>query len=62
MIYIRALNLHIHVCEKVRVKFIAAIHDGALDGGPQRHMSILRYGNVCLCHLFFSMSHVEFKK
>ena len=32
-------------------------------GGPQCRMSILRNGNVaCLCRLFFSMSHVKFKK
>ena len=32
-------------------------------GGPQCRMSILRNGNIaCLFHLFFSMSHVEFKK
>ena len=36
---------------------------GALDGGPQCRMLILRNGNVaCLCHLFSSISHVEFKK
>ena len=36
---------------------------GALDGGPQCRMSILRNGNVaCHCRLFSPMSHAEFKK
>ena len=50
------------------VSFIKNSHGGPITmeplmGGPQCHMSILRNGNVaCLCRLFFSMSHVEFKK
>ena len=36
---------------------------GPLMGGPKFRMSVLRNGNVaCLCRLFSSMSHVEFKK
>ena len=36
---------------------------GALDGGHQCRMSILRNCTVtCLCHLFSSMSRFEFKK
>ena len=36
---------------------------GALDGGSQSRMSILRNANVtCLCRLFMPMSNVEFKK
>ena len=36
---------------------------GALDGGSPCRLSILRNANVaCLCRLFMSMSHVEFKK
>ena len=36
---------------------------GALDGGHQCCMSILRNCTVtCLCHLFSSMSRFEFKK
>ena len=36
---------------------------GALDGGPQCRMSILRNGNVaCLCRLFSSASHGKLKK
>ena len=39
------------------------MEDGALDGGPQCRMSILRNANVaCHCRLFSPMSHVEFKK
>ena len=35
---------------------------GALYGGPQCRMSILRNGNVaCPCRLFYPMSHVKFK-
>ena len=31
--------------------------------GTECHMSISRNGNVaCVCHLFSSMSHAEFKK
>ena len=34
-----------------------------MGGGAQCRMLILRIGNVtCLCHLFSTMSHVEFKK
>ena len=35
---------------------------GPSMGGPQCRMSILRNGNVaCLCHLFSSMPHVDFR-
>ena len=40
-----------------------AAYTGALDGGSQYRMSILRNSIVaCLCHLFSPMSHVEFPK
>ena len=36
---------------------------GALDGGSRCRMSIFKNGNVaCLCRLFSTMSHVEFKR
>ena len=41
------------ILEWINCGVIYALRDGALNGGPQCRMSILRNGNVaCLCRLF----------
>ena len=56
------------ICEKrsdhkSKITFSNKTILGPLMEGPQCRMTILKDGNVaCLCRLFSSMSHVEFKK